>query len=149
MNRVKYPVARIEKEYTRDNYQRGEWPVDQVEERGERERIRELQKRKPASKDEQFKIDYCTLTYDNKLENLSILLDKPINNGTDKSIPDPTKTYSPTELLALIHRYVNFQDLVECELLVEYVDYALDAIKSTEDKQSVRSLANELVKLGL
>ena len=44
------------------------------------------------------------------------------------------ETYSLTELLALIHRYVNFQDLVECELLVEYVDYALDAIKSTEDK---------------
>lgn len=110
--------------------------------------VRELQKRKPVSKNERFKIDYCTLTYDNELENLSFILDKPTDIGIEKFIPEPTRTYPPEELLALIRQYVNFKDVTGREFLVEYVDYALETIKATEDKQSVLCIANELVELG-
>ena len=42
-NRAKYPVARIKKEYTRDDYQRGEWSVNQAEKREkENESVNEM-----------------------------------------------------------------------------------------------------------
>lgn len=110
--------------------------------------VRELQKRKPASKEERLKIDYCTLTYQNELESLSILFNKPIDNGTDKVITDPTKAYTTSELLALIRRYTDFQDIIERELLMEYIDIALDFLQTTEGRHSVQSLANEIEELG-
>lgn len=110
--------------------------------------VRELQKRKPVSKGERFKIDYCTLTYENELENLSIILNKPIYNGSEKIIADSQKTYTPVELIALVRQYVNFRDVAGRELLVEYVDLTLEMIATAEDKQSVLDLVDELVKLG-
>lgn len=109
--------------------------------------VRELQKRKPATKEELLKIDYCTLTYQNELENLSITFNKPIDNDTEKFYPDPAKAYTPTELLTQIRRYADSRDISERELLIEYIDIALDMIESNQEKTAVNGLINELAEL--
>lgn len=86
--------------------------------------VRELQKRKPASKEEQLKIDYCTLTYQNELENLSIVLDLPLSLDDSYVYPDSTRYYTLDELTFLIKQYQNPKDVIEREILLEYIDYA-------------------------
>lgn len=110
--------------------------------------VAELRKRKAANKTEQFKIDYCTLTYENELENMSFVLDVSVSIDSDKFNFDPERNYTPAELTALIKLYANYRSVAERELLVEYVDYALDHIKNIGDKSSALILATEIAELG-
>lgn len=110
--------------------------------------VRELLTRKTANKSEQFKIDYCTLTYANECENMSHVFSKPVLAGNDKLRPDSTRIYAPAELLALIRLYSDYRDITEREMLVEYTDFALDLIQRSEDKASVLELATEIADLG-
>lgn len=109
--------------------------------------VNELLKRKPANKAEQFKIDFCTLAYENEIENLSFVLDVPVSVGEDKLQFNHAKNYTPSELVALIKLYTTYSDIADRELLVEYVDYSLDLIKSSKDKASVLELATEIAEL--
>lgn len=110
--------------------------------------VSELKKRKASCKTEQFKKDYCILTYESELENLSFVLGVPISVNDEKCRLSPDKDYTLIELTELIKQYANYCDVSERELLVRYVDYALDYIKNVEDKSSVIALASEIAKLG-
>lgn len=110
--------------------------------------VRELNSRKASTKDEQLKIDYCSFAYKTELENLSSIISKPIVVNRNKLEPDCRREHSPAELTALIRLYSDYRDVTEREILVEYVDYALDIIDSTDDKASVLALAAELVELA-
>lgn len=110
--------------------------------------VRELNSRKASTKDEQLKIDYCSFAYKTELENLSSILSKSVVVNRNKLEPDCRREYSPAELTALIRLYTDYRDVTEREILVEYVDYALDIIDSTDDKASVLTLAAELVELA-
>lgn len=63
-------------------------------------------------------------------------------------IPDSKRVYTSSELLALIKLYTDYQDIAEREILVEYVDIALDTIANTELKTSVLELATEVAELN-
>lgn len=110
--------------------------------------VRELLSRKAANKSEQFKIDYCALTYANECENMSHVLAKPLIADNDKLRSDRTRIYTPTELLALIRLYRDYCDIAEREMLVEYIDFALDFIQKSDEKVSVLELATEIAELG-
>lgn len=110
--------------------------------------VRELKSRKAFTKDEQLKIDYCSFAYQAELENLSSIISKPVVVNHNKLEPDGRRKYSLAELTALIRRYSDYRDVIERENLVEYVDYALDIIDSTDDKASALALAAELVELA-
>ena len=110
--------------------------------------VSELNSRKASTKAEQLKIDYCSFAYQAELENLSSIISKPIVVNRNKLEPDCRREHSPAELTALIRLYSDYRDVTEREILVEYVDYALDIIDSTDDKASVLALAAELVELA-
>lgn len=110
--------------------------------------VRELQQRKPINKTEQFQIDYCVATYANELENLSFTFSLPIDAGEDKIYPDYKKSYTAEELAALIALYSDYRDITEREILIEYVDYAIDLISHEKESDSSLHLAAELAKLG-
>jgi hypothetical protein len=110
--------------------------------------VSELKKRKVSCKTEQFKKDYCILTYENELENLSFVLGVPISVNDEKCGFSPEKDYTVTELTDLIKHYANYCDVYERELLVRYVDNALDYIRDAGDKSSVIALASEIAELG-
>ena len=109
--------------------------------------VRELKRRKAANKSEQLKIDYCTLTYRNELDNLSFILSKPVDVGGYRISPEADRAYTPSELLALIHLYRPFRDIAERELLIEYVDIALDLMETAADKCQFMELASEILEL--
>lgn len=110
--------------------------------------VAELRKRKAANKTEQFKKDYCLLTYENELENLSFVLDVPMSANDDVINFDPEREYTPAELTAIIKLYANYRSVAERELLVEYVDCALELIESAQDKALILTLATEIAELG-
>ena len=110
--------------------------------------VSELSTRKASDTAEQFKIDYCAITYGNDLENLSRVLSLPMSGKGDRLEYDPDRIYTPAELLALIKQYAGYRDIEERELLIEYVDVALDSIREAEDKASVLALATEIAELG-
>ena len=114
----------------------------------ERRIVRELLTRKASDTAEQFKIDYCAITYGNDLENLSRVLSLPMSGKGDRLEYDPDRIYTPAELLALIKQYAGYRDIEERELLIEYVDVALDSILEAEDKTYVLALATEIAELG-
>ena len=91
--------------------------------------VRELLTRKPADRSERLKIDYCLATYGNELENLSFILSLPLKADADNAYPDPGRDYSPEELVSLIRRHSSFRDIIGREILVEYVDIALDLLE--------------------
>ncbi len=91
--------------------------------------VRELLTRKPADKSDRLKIDYCLATYSNELENLSFILSLPLKADADNAYPDPGRDYSPEELVSLIRRHSSFRDIIGREILVEYVDIALDLLE--------------------
>ena len=103
--------------------------------------VRELLTRKPADRSERLKIDYCLATYGNELENLSFILSLPLKADADNAYPDPGRDYSPEELVSLIRRHSSFRDIIGREILVEYVDIALDLLErdnqqpTTENRQ--------------
>lgn len=110
--------------------------------------IRELQNRKPSTKDERLKIDYCNATYSNELDNLSFIFSCPVDTDIDKIYPDKAKTYSPDELAELIKRYSHYHDIAEREILIEYVDYALDMLERNGGNLESLRLLTEIADLG-
>lgn len=111
--------------------------------------VSELQSRKAATKDEQLKIDYCVATYRNELNNLSFMLSCPVEAYDDKIYPDRTTVYSPAELVELIRRYSSYRDVVEREILIEYVDYALDLLAHNGCDKETRGLLTVVERLGI
>lgn len=109
--------------------------------------VRELQRRKAADRGEQLKIDYCIATYRNELDNMSFVFSRPITTGDDRIVPDSTREYTAAELTALIGLYSGYRDIMEREMLVEYVDYALDQLEWETDAVSCLGLVTELVEL--
>ena len=110
--------------------------------------VRELLKREAANKDEQLKIDYCVATYNNELDNMSLTFSLPVKVDDDKTYPDSKRSYSPDELTALIGQYRNYRDVIEREILIEYVDYALDLLERGECSTSMLPLVAETARLG-
>ena len=98
--------------------------------------VRELLTRKPADRSERLKIDYCLATYGNELENLSFILSLPLKADADNAYPDPGRDYSPEELVSLIRRHSSFRDIIGREILVEYVDIALDLLERDNQQQT-------------
>lgn len=109
--------------------------------------VRELHRRKAAGKGEQLKIDYCTITYRNELDNLSFILSTPLDTGRDRLLPEAGKAYTPSELVALINLYSHYRDIEERELLIEYTDMALDLMETASDKSQLMELASVLIEL--
>ena len=107
-----------------------------------------LQKRKAANKTEQFKIDYCILTHENDLNNLSFVLGVPMSVEDDIFSFVSERDYTAAELTAHIKLYANYRNVIEHELLVEYAIMPLDLIKNIGDKSSVFTLATEIAELG-
>ena len=115
-----------------------QWPIRQ------RQRLtegRELLRRKPSDRNERLKIDYCVSTYSNELDNLSSILSLPVRSYKDKAYPDPSENHSPKELASLIRRHTGYRDIIGREILVEYVDYALDLLKSNPSQPMPELLA--------
>lgn len=111
--------------------------------------IRELLRRKASNKSEQLKIDYCVATYHNELENLSFILSVPVQIHDDKIFPDFMRDYTPDELLVLIRLYSGYRDVIEREILVEYIDFALDMLERNEDIEFGIPILTELAEIGL
>lgn len=110
--------------------------------------VNELKKRKPENIGEQIKIDYCVTTYSNELENMSSVFSIPVDDGSEKIFPDPSREYSHEELAALVRLYAGFRDISAREILVEYVDRALDILGKEPSLSSAIPLATEIVELG-
>ena len=110
--------------------------------------VNELLRRKAANKAEQLKIDYCVATYHNELDNMSFVFSRPVQVDGEKINPDSGRRYSSDELTALIRLYSDYRDIMERELLVEYVDYALDLLKRDIDTASTLRLLTEIAELG-
>ena len=134
------------------------WPIRQVERevKGretfsfyyEGRVVRELQSRKAVNKAEQLKIDYCVATYHNELNNMSSVFSRPLQVNGEKIFPDSKKIYNPDELTALIRRYKDYRDIIDREILVEYVDYALDLLQQDEDAILKLELLSEIAEIG-
>ncbi len=110
--------------------------------------VKELQSRKPATKDEQLKIDYCVATYNNELENMSFIFSCLVKTDNDKAYPDRTKKYSPDDLTEFIKRYSHYRDVAEREILIEYVDIALDMLERNGCNHESLRLLTEIADLG-
>ena len=141
--------------------------------------VRELQRRKPVDKGEQLKIDYCAITYHNELENLAFIFSLPVSSQPISSLstevgkeliypdsqkdmksremdnsliyPESGREYILSDLLALIKLYSHYHTIAERELLIEYIDMALDLMSVTTiptDKIPYMALASELVEIG-
>lgn len=110
--------------------------------------VRELNNRKATDKAEQLKIDYCVATYRNELDNMSFVFSRPVKIDDDKIYPDGTRSYTPDELTALIRLYRDYRDIADREILVEYVDYALDWLEDNRDAASGLGLLVEVAELG-
>lgn len=110
--------------------------------------VRELKKRKATNKAEQFKIDYCLTTYHNELDNMSIVFSRPILVDDEKIYPNSDRQYSPEELTALLSLYKGYRDITEREILVEFVDYALDLLECENDTPCNLGLLTEIAELG-
>ncbi len=72
----------------------------------------------------------------------------PVSVDNEKIKFDPKRKYTPAELKTLIKLYADYHDVAEHELLVEYVDFALDLIKNVEDKALILTLATKIAELG-
>ena len=105
--------------------------------------LRQPLRRKPSDRNERLKIDYCVSTYSNELDNLSSILSLPVRSYKDKAYPDPSENHSPKELASLIRRHTGYRDIIGREILVEYVDYALDLLKSNPSQPMPELLAAE------
>lgn len=110
--------------------------------------VRELQNRKPLTKDEQLKIDYCNATYTNELDNMSFIFSCPVGTDNDMIYPDRKKEYTSDELAELIKRYSHYVDIAEREILIEYVDIALDMLERNVCNHESLRLLTEVADLG-
>ena len=96
------------------------WPESDI--------LAELRSRKAADRDEQLKIDCCTIAHSNELENLSTLLALP-PEASGESLPTvPDRDCPPGELLSIIERCAEFRSVRSRETLVRAADLALDLL---------------------
>lgn len=114
--------------------------------------ISELSTRTPADSTERSKIDSCLSSHRAEMDNMAAVLGLPLTPATpsaspDILAPDPTRHYTPDELIALLHLYTPCRDLTERERLVEYVDYSLNLLASSSDHQPLANLVAELAEL--
>ncbi len=102
--------------------------------------IDELSHRQPSDSTEQAKIDSCLRSHRAEMANMAAVLDLPTSSSASSSsvlpasdilAPDPTRCYTPDELIALLHLYTPCRDLTERERLVEYVDYSLNLLATS------------------
>lgn len=110
--------------------------------------VRELERRNPANSSERLKIDYCSAVYRNELDNLSFLLSKPLLADPDKIYPDSSRNYTFDDLAALIALYRGCRDVTEREILIEYIDIALDLLESYADDRTSLGLIAEIAGVG-
>lgn len=103
--------------------------------------VRELQSRKPVGREEQLKIDYCVATYRNELDNMSFIFSLPVRTGSDKEYPAPAGGHTPGQVAKLIRKYSNCRDIIGREILIEYVDIALDLFKDNPSQPMPELLA--------
>lgn len=110
--------------------------------------VKELRKRKPTTPGEQLKIDYCLTSYANEMDNLSSIFSLPIKANENKIYPDNRKHYTAEELTALISLYCNYKDITEREILIEYVDYAIDLLEQETNSRIKLPLVTGLAEIG-
>lgn len=110
--------------------------------------VRELRKRKASGRGDHLKIDYCLATYRNELDNMSALFSLPVEDGSRKIYPDCGRIYTPRELTAMIRLYKDYRDVAARELLVEYVDIALDLLEEADGETADLAMLTELAELG-
>lgn len=110
--------------------------------------VRELNRRKELSESERLKVDYCKMTYRNELENMSFLFSIPVESQSKLIAPEENEVLSSCELETLIRRHSKYRGIEERELLIEYIDIALDLMQSAENKAMMIGLAAEIVELG-
>lgn len=79
---------------------------------------------------------------------MSFIFSCPVETDNDEIYPDRTKKYSSDELSELIKRYRHCQDIVEREILIEYVDIALDMLERNGSNHESLKLLNEVADLG-
>ena len=96
------------------------WPESDI--------LAELRSRKATDRDEQLKIDYCTIAHSNELENLSTLLALPLEASGETLPPVPGSNYTPGELLSIIEQCADFRSVGGREMLVRAADLALDLL---------------------
>lgn len=96
------------------------WPESDI--------LAELRSRKAADRDEQLKIDYCTIAHSNELENLSTLLALPLETSGETLPTVPSPDYTPGELLSIIEHCADFRSVRGREMLVRAADIALDLL---------------------
>lgn len=108
--------------------------------------IRELKHRKALTDSERLKVDYCKITYQYELENMSLIYSIPV--GEQKELQTSCGRYTSFEVESRLNRYSNFRTIAERELLVELVDMVLDRMQSTGDKAGMIGLATQIVELG-
>lgn len=103
----------------------------------------ELEKREPVEMSEQLKTDYCTLTFRDELDYSSFLINAPIGEPSEYIPMDRTCTYSPDELIALIHSYSGywrFKTVFQKLMLEQYVEYAISYVDKCLNILSVAPL---------
>lgn len=110
--------------------------------------VRELERRYPTNSSESLKIDYCSAVYQNELDNLSFLLSMPVLADPDKIYPDSSRNYTFDDLAALIALYRGCRDVTEREILIEYIDIALDLLESNADDRTSLGLIAEIAGVG-
>lgn len=90
--------------------------------------LAELRSRQAADRDEQLKIDYCTIAHSNELENLSNVLALPAETSGETLPPVPGRDCTTGELLSIIERCAEFRSVRSRETLVRAADLALDLL---------------------
>ena len=96
------------------------WPESDI--------LAELRSRQAADRDEQLKIDYCTIAHSSELDNLSTVLALPLEVSGE---PHPSvigRDCTPGELLSIIEQCADFRSVRARETLVRAADLALDLL---------------------
>ena len=101
--------------------------------------VAELQRRTATGKEEQFKIDYCSLSYRNELENMAFTLSLPVGEP---------KEFDETDVYDLLHQAQSYTDVHGRERLIELIDRTLDNMEQADDKAPWMTLAAKLIEIG-
>lgn len=110
--------------------------------------IDELQRREVDNMGDQLKIDYCAVTYNNELDNMSFIFSCPVNASVVKGYPDYVMSFSPDEIAAKIVSYRGYKDIMERENLIECVDLGLNLLERDGFTKSSSRLVAEIAELG-
>lgn len=110
--------------------------------------IRELSGRETKSDSERLKIDYCLMTYYSELENMSLIFSVPVNSTKKIILPEERGIGSAADLSSLIRQYRDYASIEEREVLIEYVDMALDRMLKAGDKAEMLRPATEIAEIG-